>query len=71
MEPSVSVQRSGELTLDDLPDSVLEALREIGQVREEHVKNLSVGDRRVLAACERLRVRYIELEAQIDGGRKR
>ena len=68
MEPSIAVHRSRELPLDELPETVLDALREIGQVREDHLKNLSLGDRRLLAACERLRARYIDLQAQIDGG---
>ena len=73
LEPSARAasQDRRELPLDELPESVLDALREIGAVREDHLKQLSAGERRVLAACERLRARYIDLQAQIDAGGKR
>jgi hypothetical protein len=54
------------LSLDNLPDAVLAALREIRHIRDKHVNNLCVGDRRLLAAAERLQAHHIDLQAQID-----
>jgi hypothetical protein len=54
------------VTLDDLPPAVVTALREIRDVRDDHLRRLSLADRRKLAAAEHLQARHIDLQAQID-----
>ncbi len=59
------------ISLDSLPDSVLRALRSIREVRERQLNELSLTDRRLLAAAEHLIARYTDLQAQIDANGKR
>jgi hypothetical protein len=67
--PSSSVDA---VSLDNLPETVLEAIREIRAVRYRYVRALSSGDRRLLAAAEHLDARHIDLQAQVDAsGRDR
>lgn len=68
--PAIGVPALNPLSLDNLPDAVLAALREIRDIRDRHVRNLSVGDRRLLAAAERLQAHHIDLQAQIDSNGK-
>jgi hypothetical protein len=50
----------------DFSAPVLAALRDIENVRNRHLDNLSAADRRELAACERIIAENIDLRAQLD-----
>ena len=55
-----------ETAFETLPEPVLDALRDIRRVRDDHIHKLSAVDRRKLAAAEHLIARHIDLQAQID-----